>query len=194
MRHADASAVCEDTVLNAANKWPVDVPKHDPLILEYRKRLLQFRIARFRPVIAKGSRGWHGPAPGNREYASVASGVSRRSFPPSSSRVKSEISRIAVQIDAGPVDRPANSPSESGLVKISSVFPSTPMPAEITDLVHDFGRTGPAVGQIAAVKHQIGRHIPEVLQNRFERRSISVDIGQDRDYAIANDLPSYRLR
>jgi len=68
------------------------------------------------------------------------------------------------------------------------------LPAEVTDLVHDFGWTGPAVGQIAAVKDQIGSYIPKILQNRFESRSISVDVGQDRDTQSANDLPSYRLR
>jgi len=50
------------------------------------------------------------------------------------------------------------------------------LPAEVTDLVHDFGRTGSAVGQIAAVKHQIGSHIPKILQNRFKRRSVPVDV------------------
>ena len=101
--------------------------------------------------------------------------------------MKSAISRIAVQIDAGAV-RLAGEFAEqvrSGkdLVRVSEHA----LPAEVAELVHDFGRTGSAVGQIAAVKRHIGSHIPNILQNRFETPFVPVDVGQDRNTQSADD-------
>lgn len=50
-------------------------------------------------------------------------------------------------------------------------------PAQRTDRVHDFNRTGTAIGRVAALDHEIGSGMAQIGQHGFQGGSIAVYVG-----------------
>ena len=55
------------------------------------------------------------------------------------------------------------------------------LPAEVANAIHNVLGTCAGVGQIAAVKDQIGRGLPQIRQDRLKRGAVAVDVGYDGD-------------
>src|SRR5579872_1057139 len=65
------------------------------------------------------------------------------------------------------------------------------LPAKIADAVHNLRWTSATVGQIAAVKNQVGRSLSQVGEDSFEGGQISMDVGYDGDAHRNGVRPPY---
>ena len=95
--------------------------------------------------------------------------------------VAAAISPIAAKSGCSLGDCFANSHSDSGSKKHFIRIADHALPAEIANAVHNLRGTCAAVSQIAAVKDQVGRGLPQIRQNGLKRGSVAVDVGNDCD-------------
>jgi hypothetical protein len=66
------------------------------------------------------------------------------------------------------------------------------VPSQVAYLIDNLRRVRACICQITAVENQVGRGPFQIPQNRFKRRSIPMNVGQDCN-AHAQDFRSWRL-
>jgi len=58
---------------------------------------------------------------------------------------------------------------------------NNPRPSKIANAIDDFGGAGSCIGQVAAMKNQIGSGLAQIGQDCFESGTVAVDVGEDGD-------------